>query len=121
MPTSPVAGALNPAEFGLSDDPWGVAINDWLWRDGVTKGEPPIDLIDPESQTGPGRIVRGNLMPATLLELLYVTHEGDARILRDPEAREVIARAIADGILEVPGHRVALDRSANASAATRYL
>ena len=96
---------LDPAELGLSDDPWGVAINDWLWRDDVTKGEPPIDLIDRESQTGPGRIVRGNLMPATLLELLYVTHEGDARILRDPEAREVIARAIADGILEFLGIR----------------
>ena len=94
---------LDPAGLGLSEDPWGVAINDWLWRNDITVGEPPIILIDPETQSGPGRIVRGNLMPTTLLELLYVTHQGDAGILRDPEAREVIARAIADGILEFLG------------------
>ena len=91
---------LDPAGLRLSDDPWGVALNDWLWRSDITVGEPPIDLIDPETQSGPGRIVRGNLMPTALLELLYVTHEGDAQILRDPEARQVIAQAIADGILE---------------------
>ena len=91
---------LDPAGLGLSEDPWDVAINDWLWRNDITVGEPPIDLIDPETQSGPGRIVRANLMPTTLLELLYVTHEADAGILRDPQAREVIARAIADGILE---------------------
>ncbi len=94
---------LDPAELGLSEDPWGVAINDWLWRKDITVGEPPINLIDPETQSGPGRIVRGNLMPTTLLELLYVTQEGDARILLDPAAREVIAQAIADGILEFLG------------------
>ena len=94
---------LDPAELGLSDDPWGVALNDWLWRSDITVGEPPIDLIDPETQSGPGRIVRGNLMPTALLELLYLTHQGDARILRDPEARQVIAQAIADGILEFLG------------------
>ena len=88
------------ADLGLSGDPWDPAINDWLWRHDVTRGEPPIDLIDPTTQSGPGRIVRGNLMPTTLLELLYVTYEDDARILRDPQAREVIAQAIADGILE---------------------
>ena len=91
---------LDPAGLRLSDDPWSVAVNDWLWRSDITVGEPPIDLIDPETQSGPGRIVRGNLMPTALLELLYVTHEGDAQILRDPEARQVIAQAIADGILE---------------------
>ena len=92
-----------PAELGLSDDPFGPAVNHWLWRNDITVGEPPIDLIDPETQTGPGKIIRGNLMPTVLLELLYVTHEGDARILRDPGAREVIAEAIADGILEFLG------------------
>ena len=96
---------FNPAELGLSEDRWGEAINNWLWLGDITRGEPPIDLIDPATQSGPGRIVRGNLMPTTLLELLYVTDEGDARILRDPEAREVIARAIADGILDFLGVR----------------
>jgi len=87
-------------ELGLSDDPWDSAENNWLYQGGMTRGEPPINLIDPQTQTGPGKIVRGNLMPTTLLELLYVTDQGDARILLDPEAREVIAQAIADGILE---------------------
>lgn len=94
---------LDPGPLGLSEDPWGAAINQWLWSSDLTEHEPPIDLIDAETQTGPGRIVRGNLMPTTLLELLYITHEGDAAILRDPQAREVIARAIADGILEFLG------------------
>ena len=94
---------LDPGALGLSEDPWGAAINQWLWSSDLTEDEPPINLIDPETQTGPGRIVRGNLMPTTLLELLYITHEADAAILRDPRAREVIARAIADGILEFLG------------------
>lgn len=94
---------LDPGALGLSEDPWGAAINQWLWSIDLTEDEPPIDLIDPETQSGPGRIVRGNLMPTTLLELLYITHEADAAILRDPQAREVIARAIADGILEFLG------------------
>lgn len=92
-----------PAELGLSEDPFGPAVNHWLWQNDITVGEPPIDLIDPDTQSGPGRIIRGNLMPTVLLELLYVTHEADARILRDPAAREVIAQAIADGILEFLG------------------
>ena len=94
---------VEPSELGLSEDPWGEARNDWLWLSEFTFGEPPIDLIDPQTQSGPGRIVRANLMPTTLLELLYVTDDGDARILRDPEARELIAEAIADGILEFLG------------------
>jgi len=91
---------IDPLELGLSDDPWDSAENNWLYQGDITRGEPPINLIDPQTQTGPGKIVRGNLMPTTLLELLYVTDQGDARILLDPEAREVIAQAIADGILE---------------------
>lgn len=94
---------FEPADLGLSEDPFGPAVNDWLWRNDVTVGEPPIDLIDPQTQSGPGRIIRGNLMPTVLLELLYVTHEGDARILRDPAAREVIAQAIVNGILDFLG------------------
>ncbi|MDE2745048.1 MAG: N-acetylmuramoyl-L-alanine amidase [Chloroflexota bacterium] len=94
---------LDPGSLGLSDDPWGAAINQWLWSSDLTEDEPPINLIDPKTQTGPGRIVRGNLMPTTLLELLYITNEADAAILRNPHAREVIARAIADGILEFLG------------------
>ena len=94
---------FEPADLGLSEDPFGPALNDWLWRNDVTVGEPPIDLIDPETQSGPGRIIRGNLMPTVLLELLYVTHEADAQILKDPDAREVIAQAIVDGILDFLG------------------
>ncbi len=94
---------FEPSDLGLSEDPFGPAVNDWLWRNDVTVGEPPIDLIHPETQTGPGRIIRGNLMPTVLLELLYVTHEGDAGILKDPRAREVIAQAIAEGILDFLG------------------
>ena len=94
---------FEPAALGLSEDPFGPAINQWLWQSDITVGEPPIDLIDPQTQTGPGRIIRGNLMPTVLLELLYVTHEADARILRDPGAREVIAQAITDGILDFLG------------------
>lgn len=94
---------FEPSQLGLSEDPFGAALNDWLWRNDVTVGEPPIDLINPQTQSGPGRIIRGNLMPTTLLELLYVTHQGDAQILRDAGAREVIAQAIADGIMDFLG------------------
>ncbi len=94
---------LDPAALGLSDDPWAPPSNDWLWRSELTRGDRPIDLIDRETQIGPGKIVRGNLMPTTLLELLYITDEDDARILRDPAARERIAQATADGILEFLG------------------
>ena len=94
---------FDPSALGLSADPFAPATNHWLWRSDITVGEPPIDLIDPESQAGPGRIIRGNLMPTVLLELLYVTHEADARVLRDPLARELIAQAIADTLLDVLG------------------
>ena len=94
---------LDPAKLGLSQDPWAEPRNDWLWRSDVTLGEPPIDLINRDTQSGPGRVMRGNLMPTTLLELLYVTDAGDARVLRDSAAREVIARAVADGVLEYLG------------------
>ncbi len=94
---------IDPAELGLSEDSWDPPVNDWLWRSALTRGDPPIDLIDRETQIGPGKIVRGNLMPTTLLELLYATHEGDARILRDPAAREVIAQATANGVLAFLG------------------
>ncbi|MCY4617358.1 MAG: N-acetylmuramoyl-L-alanine amidase [Chloroflexi bacterium] len=91
---------VDPEELGLSEDPWGVALNEWLWRSDITVGEPPIDLIDPETQSGPGKIVRANLMPTALLELLYVTDEREAQLLRDPEARQLVAQAIADAILD---------------------
>ncbi len=91
---------IEPSELGLSDDPWDAPSNAWIGQKYITVGEPPINLINPQTQSGPGKIVRGNLMPTTLLELLYVSHGGDARILRDPAARELIAQAIADGILD---------------------
>lgn len=91
---------LEPSALGLSEDPYGAASNNWLWRNDITVGEPPINLIDPETQSGPGRIIRGNLMPTVLLELLYVTHPAEARLLKDPAARQVIAQSVADGILD---------------------
>ena len=94
---------LEPRKWGLSTDRWAAPRNDWLGFKDITVGEPPIDLIDRQTQSGPGRIIRGNLMPTTLLEVLYVSNQEDARVLRSRSAREVMARAIADGILDFLG------------------
>ena len=37
--------------------------------------------------------------PGALLELLYISNEGDAAMLRDPDARAAMARGIAEAIL----------------------
>ena len=39
------------------------------------------------------------MMPAALLELLYISHKVDAAVLRSESGRLAIARGVADGIL----------------------
>ena len=43
---------------------------------------------------------RPSLMPAALVELLVVTNDGDAAVLRDEAGRAAIARGVANAILE---------------------
>ena len=91
---------VDPATMGLSDDPWAAPAplrypSGWQY----TKGVGPIDLVDPERQVGPASVVRGAMMPTVLLELLYMTHQGDAAVLRSGRGRDALARGVADGIL----------------------
>ena len=74
---------IDPAALGLSDDPWAAPLPLRYSSGGqYTKGVGPIDLVDPERQVGPASIVRGTMMPAVLLELLFMTHRGDAAAQR---------------------------------------
>ncbi len=43
---------------------------------------------------------RGTEMPAVLVELLFVSNERDAAVLRDFQGRQAIARGVAQGIIE---------------------
>ena len=90
----------DPVAMGLSADPW-AAPPPTRYATGprLTKGVGPIDLVDPERQTGPASVVRGTMMPATLLELLFISHPVDAAVLRSESGRQAIARGVADGIL----------------------
>ena len=94
---------LDPEAMELSDDPWAAPLplrypTGWTY----TRGVGPIDLLDPqrpESQTGPASVARGTMMPAVLLELLYMTHRSDAAVLRSEAGRSAIAEGVAQGIL----------------------
>ncbi len=90
----------DPEAMGLSGDPWD-APPPIRYPTGPphTKGVGPIDLVDPERQVGPASVVRGTMMPAVLLELLYMTHEPDMRVLLDAGGRAALARGAAAGIL----------------------
>jgi N-acetylmuramoyl-L-alanine amidase len=43
---------------------------------------------------------RATNMPAALVELLFVSNDADARVLRDDDGRDAIARGLADAILQ---------------------
>ena len=100
--------------MNLSDDPWAPPLplrypTGWTY----TRGVGPIDLVDPqrpnpqaERQTepqaphiGPASLARGSMMPAVLLELLYMTHRSDAAMLRSEAGRTALAEGVAQGIL----------------------
>ena len=91
---------FDPAAMGLSDDPWAAPAplrypSGWQY----TKGVGPIDLVDPGQQVGPASVVRGAMMPTVLLELLYMTHQGDAAVLRSEGGRGALAQGVTHGIL----------------------
>lgn len=97
---------IEPAALGLSDDPWAAPLPLRYPSGGqYTKGVGPIDLVDPERQVGPASVVRGTMMPAVLLELLFMTHRGDAAALRSESGRAALARGVAEGILAWLGNR----------------
>lgn len=98
---------LNPEAMELSGDPWAPPLplrypTGWTY----TRGVGPIDLVDPQrpegqagGQAGPASVARGTMMPAVLLELLYMTHRSDAAVLRSEAGRAAIAEGVAQGIL----------------------
>lgn len=96
----------NPEAMNLSNDPWAPPLplrypTGWTY----TRGVGPIDLVDPqpaerpERQVGPASLARGTMMPAVLLELLYMTHRSDAAMLRSEPGRTALADGVAQGIL----------------------
>lgn len=90
----------DPQVLGLSADPWAAPLPvRYPITAEHTKGVGWIDLIDPKGQAGPAAVVRGTMMPAVLLELLYMTHEPDLQVLHSAEAREALAQGLAEGAL----------------------
>jgi len=51
-------------------------------------------------------VLRATVMPAVLLELGFLTHAGERLLLLRPDYRELLARAIADGIADWAGEGV---------------
>lgn len=51
-------------------------------------------------------VLRATSMPAVLLELGFLTHPGERSLLLQPAYRDMIARAIADGIIDWAGEGV---------------
>lgn len=45
-------------------------------------------------------VLRATAMPAVLLELGFLTHVGERTLLLEPAYRDMIARAIADGVID---------------------
>lgn len=95
-----VAWGRDPEAMGLSDDPWAAprqTEHPTGWR--FTQGIPPIDVVDAQEQTGPAAYFRGTMMPAVLLELLFITNRRDAAVLRSAEGRAALVEGVAEGIL----------------------
>lgn len=96
------AWGREPAALGLSEDRHDPAppVDERFLTPAVHKYHGPIDLIDPETQTGPAAVLRGTLMPTVLVELLYMTNPREAQILRDPAGRAALVRGMAGAILD---------------------
>ena len=95
-----LAWDADPQAMELSDDPWAAPRPpDYPtnWR--FTQGLPPIELADPQHWTGPASVFRGTMMPAMLLELLFISNKTDAAVLRSPAGRDALAHGIAEGII----------------------
>lgn len=65
----------------------------------VHKYAGPIDLVDPETQSGPAKVVRGTMMPTVLVELLFMTNAWEAGVLGDPGARRAMVRGMSNAII----------------------
>ena len=99
------AWGREPEALGLSEDRRAPAppVDETVGKNvtpAVHKYHGPIDLIDPETQTGPAAVLRGTLMPTVLVELLYMTNPQDARVLEDPAGRAALVRGMANAILD---------------------
>ena len=96
------AWGRDPKALGLSEDRRAPAppVDERFLTPAVHKHHGPIDLIDPETQTGPASVLRGTLMPTVLVELLYMTNPREAQILRDPAGRAALVRGMAGAILD---------------------
>ena len=95
-----LAWDADPQAMELSGDPWAAPRPpDYPtnWR--FTQGLPPIELADPQHWTGPASVFRGTMMPAVLLELLFISNKTDAALLRSPAGRDALAHGIAEGII----------------------
>ena len=45
-------------------------------------------------------VLRTISMPSVLVEAGFISNNADAKLVKDPDGREIVARAIADGVLE---------------------
>lgn len=65
----------------------------------VHKYAGPIDLVDPRTQSGPAKVLRGTMMPTVLVELLFMTNPYENRVLGDPNARSAMVRGMSEAII----------------------
>ncbi len=68
-------------------------------------------------------VLRTISMPSVLVEAGFISNNADAKLVKDPDGREKIARAIADGVLEFfrvhPPQRIDTSRTTKASIVHR--
>lgn len=68
-------------------------------------------------------VLRTISMPSVLVEAGFISNNADAKLVKDPDGREKVARAIADGVLEFfrvhPPHRMETASATTASLVHR--
>jgi len=68
-------------------------------------------------------VLRTISMPSVLVEAGFISNNADAKLVKDPDGREVVARAIADGVLEFfrvhPPQRIDTSAAAKSSMVHR--
>jgi N-acetylmuramoyl-L-alanine amidase len=92
-PEDPVAGILSDLEDQATlegSSHLAYAVHDRL----VTA----LGAEDRGVKQAPFYVLAGARMPAVLLEVGFISHEGESHRLRDPGYQDRIAQAIADGV-----------------------
>ncbi|MHB1170813.1 MAG: N-acetylmuramoyl-L-alanine amidase family protein [Longimicrobiales bacterium] len=85
---SPAVGWTNAAETLLREKPVHMSNAEWLYKKELPHSKWYRTIY----------VLRGTKMPATLIELGFLTNKADARQIRLPETFPQVGRRIADGL-----------------------